>query len=71
MPREKTKRPTDLMGASDIAEEYGLTTGAAQNLFRAIARRRGGPIFFEGVRRFYVYRSDVEASLVNARGASS
>lgn len=71
MTREKKPRPDDLLTARDIANETGMSIGSARNLFRNIARRRGGPVYWEGVRRYYVYRSDLDAAQVNGRGSSS
>lgn len=58
-----TTQPKQLMGAKDIAAEYGLPLRTAENIFWSIAKRHGGAIRFEGVRRVFVRREWVEASV--------
>jgi hypothetical protein len=63
MPREREPRPTDLLGARDLVDLYGLPLRTAENIVRKVARAHGGPIQVEGVRRIFVERSWVESSI--------
>jgi hypothetical protein len=51
------------MGARQIADEYGLPLRTSENILRKVARAHGGPVEIVGVRRIFVRREWVEASI--------
>jgi hypothetical protein len=60
---ERVPQPTDLLGARDIANTYGLPLRTAENILRVIAREHGGPITVKGVRRIFVPREWVDEAI--------
>lgn len=59
MPEHK-RSEDDLLTARQIAEEYGMPLGVAQDLVRN-RDRNGLSVRFAGFRRVFVRRRDVEA----------
>lgn len=60
---ERKPRPTDLMSARQIADEYGFRLRTAENIFAKVARAHGGPILVKDVRNIFVERGWVEESI--------
>jgi hypothetical protein len=61
-PENRPRKPTDLLAVEDIAELYGWDTKRAWTLLRSLGRR-GLCIRFEGHRRLYVRRGDLESAM--------
>jgi hypothetical protein len=64
MPPAREPRPTDLLTAGDIAEQYGFPRSRAEALFWALGRNGAHLARFEGFRRWFIERSDLDAALV-------
>lgn len=68
MSRVKPRRqPVELMTKHQIMEEYGLENVTAESLLRVIARE-DGLVRFEGFRRVFARRADVERRLQASGG---
>jgi hypothetical protein len=60
---DRQPQPSDLLGARQIADEHGIPLRTAENILRVVAREHGGPITVKGVRRIFVRREWVDASI--------
>lgn len=64
------QKPTDLLKIEDIAEMYGWTHEEASTLMRNLGRR-GLVVKFEGHRRLYVTRQNLERAIRRVHASSS
>lgn len=55
-------KSTDLLAVEDIAEEFGWDTKRAWTLLRSLGRQ-GLVVKFQGHRRLYVRRGDMESAM--------
>lgn len=62
MGRPRKPKPTDLLTARMIADEYGWDIRHAESVVRAIGRQ-GGLVRIEGLRRIYIRRGDLETRI--------
>lgn len=66
-PRKAKPVPHKLMDVAMIQEEYGLPLSQARGLFRYIARN-DGVVQFDGLRKVFVRREDLERRVQSAGG---
>lgn len=69
--KQRAPQPDDLLTGSDIADLYGWPIDRAEALLRSIARKDGKWVEFEGFRRLFVRRADLEARMRTGPGLQS